>query len=105
MPNLLELAIQRYKRIFENSIKVRQLPQQKTEAWISVSALNRMSGLSMPVSVKFKKGTKRVNSTTILFIQQRRSNNIIRLILFISIFKVRKDLTYSHNQNYQTNYI
>ncbi len=37
---------------FGNTIKARALPQQKTEAWISVSALNRMTNLDMPVSVK-----------------------------------------------------
>jgi hypothetical protein len=34
------------------AMKARALPQQKTEAWISVSALNRMTNLGMPVSVK-----------------------------------------------------
>jgi hypothetical protein len=33
-------------------MKVRALPQQKTEALSSVSALNRMTNLGMPVSVK-----------------------------------------------------
>ena len=50
--NYAELAMQRYKRIFGNTMKARALPQQKTEAWISVSALNRMTHLGMPVSVK-----------------------------------------------------
>ena len=50
--NYAELAVQRYKRIFGNTMKARALPQQKTEAWISVSALNRMTNLGMPVSVK-----------------------------------------------------
>jgi hypothetical protein len=50
--NYAELAMQRYKRIFGNTMKARALPQQKTQAWISVSALNRMSNLGMPVSVK-----------------------------------------------------
>jgi hypothetical protein len=50
--NYVELAMQRYKRIFGNTMKARALPQQKTEAWISVSALNRMTNLGMPVSVK-----------------------------------------------------
>jgi len=50
--NLVELAMQRYKRIFGNTMKARALPQQKTEAWISASALNRMTSLGMPVSVK-----------------------------------------------------
>ena len=50
--NYAELAMQRYKRIFGNTMKARALPQQKTEAWISASALNRMTHLGMPVSVK-----------------------------------------------------
>ena len=50
--NYAELAMQRYKRIFGNTMRVRALPQQKTEAWSSVSALNRMTNLGMPVSVK-----------------------------------------------------
>jgi hypothetical protein len=48
----VELAMQRYKRIFGNTMKSRALPQQKTEAWISASALNRMTDLGMPVSIK-----------------------------------------------------
>jgi len=50
--NYAELAMQRYKRIFGNAMKARVLPQQKTEAWISASALNRMTNLGMPVSIK-----------------------------------------------------
>jgi hypothetical protein len=50
--NYAELAMQRYKRIFGNTMKARALPQQKTEAWISVCALNRMTHLGMPVSSK-----------------------------------------------------
>jgi hypothetical protein len=37
--------MQRYKRIFGNTMKARALPQQKTEAWINVSALNRIRNL------------------------------------------------------------
>jgi len=44
--------MQRYKRIFGNTMKARALPQQKLEAWISVSALIRMTNLGMPMSVK-----------------------------------------------------
>jgi hypothetical protein len=44
--------MQRSKRIFGNTMKVRALPQQKTEAWSRVSALDRMTNLGMPVSVK-----------------------------------------------------
>ncbi|WP_172592393.1 IS5 family transposase [Nitrosomonas supralitoralis] len=51
--NYAELAVQRYKRIFGKAMKARAVPQQKTEAWISASALNRMTNLGMPVSVKF----------------------------------------------------
>jgi hypothetical protein len=50
--NYAELAMQRVKRIFGNTMKARKLPQQKTEAWASAVALNRMTGLGMPVSVK-----------------------------------------------------
>nr|WP_295786095.1 IS5 family transposase [Rhodoferax sp.] len=48
----VELAIQRYKRIFGNTMKARELPRQKSEAWVSASALNTMTNLGMPVSVK-----------------------------------------------------
>lgn len=50
--NYVELAMQRFKRIFGNTMKARKLPQQKTEARISASALNRMTNLGIPVSVK-----------------------------------------------------
>lgn len=50
--NYAELAMQRYKRIFGNTMKARKLPQQKAEAWASAVALNRMTRLGMPVSVK-----------------------------------------------------
>jgi transposase len=50
--NYAELAMQRVKRIFGNTMKARKLPQQKVEAWVSNVALNRMTGLGMPVSVK-----------------------------------------------------
>lgn len=47
----IELAIQRYKGIISSCMKTRAMPQQKTEAWFSVSALNIMTKLGMPVSV------------------------------------------------------
>jgi hypothetical protein len=50
--NYAELAMQRFKRIFGNTLKARALPQQKTEAWIAASALNTMTQLGMPISVK-----------------------------------------------------
>ena len=48
----IELAIQRYKCIIGSTMKARALPQQKTEAWVSASALSIMTNLGMPVSVK-----------------------------------------------------
>ncbi len=50
--NYAELAVQRYKRIFGKAMKARALQQQKMEAWISASALNRMTNLGMPESIK-----------------------------------------------------
>lgn len=50
--NYAELAMQRYKRIFGNTMKARKLPQQNAEAWASTVALNRMTSLGMPMSVK-----------------------------------------------------
>ena len=40
--NYAELAMQRVKRIFGKTMKARKLPQQKTEAWVTAAALNRM---------------------------------------------------------------
>ncbi len=48
----VKLAMQRYKRIFGSTMKARALPRQKTEAGISASALNRMTNLGMPITVK-----------------------------------------------------
>jgi len=50
--NYAELAVQRYERILGYAMKARALPQQKTKP-ISPSALNRMTNIGMPVSVKF----------------------------------------------------
>ena len=50
--NYIGLATQRYKRIFGNMLKARELPQKKTEARIGASALNIMTQLGMPISVK-----------------------------------------------------
>jgi hypothetical protein len=51
----IELAIQRYKRIFGNAMKARELPQKKTEAWVGASALNKMRNPGMSVSVRIPK--------------------------------------------------
>ena len=50
--NYVELAVQRYKRIFGNTMKTRALPQQEADAGISAYALNIMTHLGMPRSVK-----------------------------------------------------
>jgi len=50
--NYAELAVLRFKGIFGNTLKARALPQQKMEAWIAKEALNRMTQLGMPISVK-----------------------------------------------------
>lgn len=42
--NYAELAVQRYKHIFGNTMKARKLPQQNAEAWASAVALNWMTG-------------------------------------------------------------
>jgi hypothetical protein len=52
--NYAELAVQRFKRIFGNTLKARALPPQKTEARIAASALNRMTQLGMPISIKIE---------------------------------------------------
>ena len=52
MRNYAEPAVQRYKRIFGNTMKARALPQQKTKAWISAFAPNVMTNLGMLISVK-----------------------------------------------------
>jgi hypothetical protein len=46
MRNYAELAMQRVKRIFGNTMKARKLPQQKAEAWASAVALNRMTSFA-----------------------------------------------------------
>jgi hypothetical protein len=42
--NLVELAMQRYKRIFGNTMKARALPQQKTEVWASAVCAQQNDG-------------------------------------------------------------
>ena len=49
---LVELAIQRYKRIIGDTLRARNFRRQKTEAQVSVRALNKMTQLGMPISVK-----------------------------------------------------
>lgn len=50
--SFVELAMQRYKRIFGNTLKARCIAQQKSEARTSAAVLNMMTLLGMPVSVK-----------------------------------------------------
>ena len=49
---LVELAMLRYKTIIGPKLKARKLPQQKTEAGVSVRVLNHMTKLGMPISVR-----------------------------------------------------
>jgi hypothetical protein len=56
--NYAKLAMQRYKGIFGNTMKARWLPQRKLEAWASAVALNRMTILGMPLSVKIYQRTQ-----------------------------------------------
>ena len=48
----VELCMLRYKKIIGPSMNAREIPQQKTEGGIATRALNRMTSLGMPVSVK-----------------------------------------------------
>jgi len=50
--NYAELAVLRFKGIFGNTLKSRALPQQEAEVWSAKEALNRMTQLGMPISVK-----------------------------------------------------
>ena len=50
----VELCILRYKKVIGPSMKARDIPQQKTEGGIATRALNRMTSLGMPVSVKVR---------------------------------------------------
>jgi hypothetical protein len=50
--SLAETAMHRVKALFSPTLKSRTLPNQKTEAAITVNCLNRFTELGMPVSVK-----------------------------------------------------
>ena len=50
--SLVELAMLRYKTLIGNKLKARELPRQIAEAQASVRAINKMTQLGMPVSVK-----------------------------------------------------
>ena len=52
--SLVETAMYRYKTIIGRRLHARTLPNQKTEAKIACNALNRMTGLGMPISVRIK---------------------------------------------------
>ena len=47
---LVETSISRYKRIIGGRLRTRSLPAQRVEARISVSILNEMASLGMPVT-------------------------------------------------------
>jgi len=52
--SLVETAMYRYKTIIGRRLHARTLPNQKTEAKIACNALNRMTSLGMPISVRIK---------------------------------------------------
>src|SRR3954470_5920842 len=52
--SLVETAMYRYKTIIGRRLHARTLPNQKTEAKIACYALNKMTSLGMPISVRIK---------------------------------------------------
>jgi transposase len=52
--SLVETAMYRYKTLIGRRLHARTLPNQKTEAKIACNALNRMTSLGMPISVRIK---------------------------------------------------
>lgn len=52
--SLVETAMYRYKTIIGRRLHARTLPNQRTEAKIACTVLNRMTSLGMPVSVRVK---------------------------------------------------
>jgi transposase len=50
--SLIETAMFRYKTIVGRRLHARNLPNQRTETKIGCNALNRMTALGMPVSVR-----------------------------------------------------
>jgi hypothetical protein len=52
--SLVETAMYRYKAIVDRRLQSRTLPNQRTEAKIGCNVLNRMTGLSMPASVRIR---------------------------------------------------
>jgi len=52
--SLVETAVYRYKTIINRRLQARTLPNQRTEARIGCSVLNRMTHLGMPTSVRIR---------------------------------------------------
>jgi hypothetical protein len=52
--SLAETAMYRYKTIIGRRLHARTLPNQQTEAKVACNALNKMTGLGMPISVRIK---------------------------------------------------
>lgn len=50
--NYSELGVQRYKKIFGNSLHARDIKRQKQEAKLACGALNKMTSLGMPRSYR-----------------------------------------------------
>jgi hypothetical protein len=51
--SLVETAMYRYKTIIGRRLHARTPPNQRTEAKIACNALNKMTRLGMPISVRF----------------------------------------------------
>jgi transposase len=52
--SLIETAMFRYKTVIGRRLHARTLPSQRTEAKVGCNALNRMTGLGMPVSARIR---------------------------------------------------
>ena len=52
--SLVETAMYRYKTIVGRRLHARTLPNQRTEAKIGCTVLNRMTGLGMPASTRVR---------------------------------------------------
>jgi hypothetical protein len=52
--SLVKTAMYRYKTIIGRRLHARTLPNQRTQAKIACNALNRMTSLGMPISVRIR---------------------------------------------------
>jgi hypothetical protein len=52
--SLVETTMFRYMTVIGGRLHARTLPNQRTEAKVGCNALNRMTGLGMPVSARIR---------------------------------------------------